>query len=686
IRDRAVAVIRTAWRYAPDLGNLSETCIQALRALYGDRPHFTTFVKTARLDHRTDLFRALERFEEFLNCDVGEVFEHKTLGIGVVEEIEPDQRRVTIRFPNKAPKEFTFEGVREFLTKHPRGSFRAERARDAEGLRQRLMEQPAEFVRFVLKDFPEGLSQIDLRNLLLDGVLTREQWDSWWAANRRAIQRDPYIDWNRGARGLLRLRSEPKTYYEDVADQFRESDSPAARSALISEIAKHIKDEPPPEGFAEGLLRVLQTEFEALDAGNAAGRLLCIYVAQDLVRVFPALALPTAFDEKQCIAGCSDPVGMLAALGVFEYQCRAVETLAALDRARAVGICAQTIPVAGPRFAQWLLDRLIAEGEIDAVSRALDRLLRSPERYPEMFLWAARAFFDDKFAALTLDVTARDIVLEIADYVRDLQNQVDHGVANAPTLRGIVQKLKNFLAEDRYAVVRLAVTPLSVAEARAVCKAFDGHSAFPDHYVGALRHAVLEVHPDLDEAARAAAADLDESVLYVTRESLARRQHELQHLRTVEIPKNSKEIGEAASLGDLSENAEYEAARHRQRILFKRAEELQKEIERARPMDPSWVLTDRIWPGTRFQVRNLQTGEIETYQIMGAWDSKPEENILSYLTPAAAQFLRKRVGEKITIQRPGAPSTQYEVLKIENALADKAEPAAESSLATEAQN
>jgi len=665
----AVAVIRTAWRHAPDLGSLSETAIEALKALYGRRPHFKSFISAGGLDQRADLFRALERFEEFLYCDVGEVFEHQALGIGIVEEIAPDRRRVTIRFPGKAPKEFTCEGVRDFLKKHKAGGFRAEQLRDPEALKRRAFESPAEFVRFVLKDHPEGFSQADFKNLLLEGFMTREEWARWWADNRKTVRRDPYVDWERGVRGVMRLRSEPKPYYAGVAEEFRENDTTAARVQLIAEVAKHVGEEPPPEAFARELLDALPTEFDGLEESDLAGRLEKLYLARDLTRVFPAIAVPAQFDEAAILSKSDNSAQLILALTTFDFQCRAMKALTAINPARAAEVGAQMLPDAGPRFAQWLIDRLIALGEIAAVSRALDRLLRSPARNPEMFLWAARNYFADKYVALTLDVTPHEIISEMAEFVRDCQNQVDHGVPNTSTLRGIIVKMKNFLGEDRYTIVRRAVTPLTVAEARTLCKGFDSHAAFPELFVAALRHAVMEIHPDFDESAKAAAADLDEEVLYVTTESLQRKQGELQHLRSVEIPKNSHEIGEAASLGDLSENAEYEAAHHRQRILFKRAEELQKEIERARPIDPGWVRTDRVWPGTRFQARDVRTGEIVTYAILGAWDGRPEENVLSYLTPAAQKFLRRRVGEKVLAHRPNAEPVEYEILSIENALA-----------------
>lgn len=666
----AVEVIRSAWRYAPGLGRLSETAVEALKALYGKRANFKSFLAAAGLDRRSDLFRASERFAQFLYCDEGEVFEHPTLGIGIVESIEPERHRVAIRFAGKAPKEFTFEGVREYLKKIECGSFRAERLRDPNALKQRAFEEPVEFMHFVLKDYPEGLSQADLKNLLLEDFFSREEWEQWWAANRRAFRRDSYIDWGRGTRGLLRLRSQPKTYYEGVAEDFREADS-ATRLALISEVTKHIGEEPPPPDFAHDLLDAVQTEFNELEEGDLSGRLERVYLAQDLAQTFGGLEPSPELDEASLLSQVADPADLILKLSVLEFQYRAVKALTVADLPRAARICADMLSAASARFAQWLVEWLIAEGEVGAVSAAFDQLLRSPACNPETFLWAARQFFADKYAALlSIETTPQDLIRALVEFLKETRNQIDRGVPNASTLRGIEVKMKNMLAEDHYEVLRKTILPLPVTEARALCRLFESHAAFPDHYLASLRYAVQESRPDVEETATAAGPDtLDETVLYVTRESFQRRQGELQHLRTVEIPKNSREIGEAAAMGDLSENAEYEAARHRQRMLFKRAEEMQSEIERARIIDPHWVRTDCVWVGTRIEVRDICTGETETYTILGAWDSRPEEKVLSYLTPAAARFLRRCVGEHVIVQRLNSEPTEYEILKIENALA-----------------
>jgi transcription elongation GreA/GreB family factor len=91
-------------------------------------------------------------------------------------------------------------------------------------------------------------------------------------------------------------------------------------------------------------------------------------------------------------------------------------------------------------------------------------------------------------------------------------------------------------------------------------------------------------------------------------------------------------------------------------------------LQRARVVEPDHIFTEAIGFGTAFQIKNMDTGEIEEYTLLGLWDAEPEKNILSYITPFGRQFLKCKVGHSLVVVRPGGGSTQYKVLSIRNAL------------------
>jgi transcription elongation factor GreA len=205
---------------------------------------------------------------------------------------------------------------------------------------------------------------------------------------------------------------------------------------------------------------------------------------------------------------------------------------------------------------------------------------------------------------------------------------------------------------------------MPVDQARSLYKHMTGLTALSDAWKHAAIQSLLNVRSDL----RQRPEEEERPPLFVTAESLREKQSELQRIRTEDIPANSKDIQIAREHGDLSENAEYKAAKERQELLHRRAEELQELIDRARPIVPEAIKGDVIAPGTRARLRNLGSQQEESFTFLGMWDADPDNGIISYLSPIGQQLLRHRVGETQKVKLPSGDVTEYEILAIEKAI------------------
>jgi transcription elongation factor GreA len=132
----------------------------------------------------------------------------------------------------------------------------------------------------------------------------------------------------------------------------------------------------------------------------------------------------------------------------------------------------------------------------------------------------------------------------------------------------------------------------------------------------------------------------------------------------VEIPQNSQEIGVAMTKGDLRENAEYKAALERQELLKSAASKLQDELQRAQIADAAQISADAVAFGTTVTLKNLLTGEVEQYTIMGPWESDPARNVISYRSPLGAELVNHRKGDELELSI-GEKSFKYSVQDIE---------------------
>lgn len=142
-----------------------------------------------------------------------------------------------------------------------------------------------------------------------------------------------------------------------------------------------------------------------------------------------------------------------------------------------------------------------------------------------------------------------------------------------------------------------------------------------------------------------------------------RLQDELKHLKTVERPNVIKAIAEAREHGDLSENAEYTAARERQSFIEGRVAELEDKISRAEVIDPTKLSGDTVKFGATVTLADEDTDEEITYQIVGQDESDIKNGMLSIQAPLARALINKSVGDSVEVSTPGG-SKVYEIVTV----------------------
>jgi len=149
----------------------------------------------------------------------------------------------------------------------------------------------------------------------------------------------------------------------------------------------------------------------------------------------------------------------------------------------------------------------------------------------------------------------------------------------------------------------------------------------------------------------------------MTAEGLTRLQEELRQLKTIERPNIIRAIAEAREHGDLSENAEYHAARERQSFIEGRLAELEDKIARAEVIDVSKLSGRTIKFGARVTLADEDTDEEASYQIVGAEEADIAQGRLSITSPLARALIGKQTGDTVEVSTPRG-SKSYEIVKV----------------------
>ena len=149
----------------------------------------------------------------------------------------------------------------------------------------------------------------------------------------------------------------------------------------------------------------------------------------------------------------------------------------------------------------------------------------------------------------------------------------------------------------------------------------------------------------------------------ITKAGYEALREKVRHLRQVERQEVIRSIEEARAHGDITENAEYEAAKERQAFLEGRIGELEHKIACADVIDPSQVNTDRVMFGCTVVLQNLNTDEEVRYQLVGPEESDIGQGRISVSSPLGRAMIQREVGDEIVVNAPGGVR-RYELVDI----------------------
>ena len=661
----------------PDSAVLQPLLVAGLKAQFAQHEQVEDFIRLAGVSRQgANLVNAYKQFREWTHFAPGQVFQHHHWGVGVVRSLDLSAGKLVIDFELETGKEMTVEGARKFLTWLEPKHILARRAKDPEALQALAEDRPTELIRLALAGQKGSqMRQSELKALLLGTVIEEKSWNSWWGRAREQLAVDPYIDFERsgGAHALLRLREKPRSFAEEIEEGFFDPEvSTAGRVELIRQLARAPKDTRLPSSLVRRIVERLNEEWELNSESSPVVRLEIAYMLEDLAQAVPdaQVEIPDVEDILDEITDYHD----LFEIDHLDYGARALAQLIRRDGDEGIRQATSLLPEAPVKLAQAIWQTMEKEHHIEQGGSALQRLFDNPLDNPDTFAWALRCTLDGTWKHLEDYFPAEAMVPELIDQMEQWQHLADdstHPRDRRETARKLLSRGRTLLSADHFELLSLAVEGMPRETAARLRRQIQSHAAFNAAFKAQADRAIAVTRRDLEDPAEAseAASAADDAVFSCTVRAQALAMAELRDITSNRIPENARVIEEARMEGDLRENAGYQYAKEEQKMLVQRQATLSDLLRRARVIRAEDVDTRRIGFGTRFKVRNLDSGQDETYTLLGRWEADPERNVLNEQAPLARQFTGRMVGDKLRIERPGAPATNYEVLAIENALA-----------------
>jgi transcription elongation GreA/GreB family factor len=555
---------------------------------------------------------------------------HRSWGFGRIKTVDTVFARFMIDFDNKAGHMMDLAFAAESLKPIAKDHILARKASDLEALRQMAATQHLELIKLVLNSYGGKATVEQIQQVLVPDVI-RDDWKKWWEATRRELKKNGHFQ-------VPLKKSEPLLYQvkevslqDRLMEGFRTAKGLKARIVVATELLRNAHDLTDKAAAATEIIAVLNSEIPSYQRTQPAVALEAIFTRDDIRET---AGLPPVEGEvtSQSIWAQDAKLGpLLEQLPASKHR-RALESFKAANPEHWHAALEAALNNVSAKVCHELAGLLIQEGKIEQLKETVARLVSQHTASSELLLWLAKDR-NDSFA----DILGPEVFRAMLTAME--RDQFNERRSN---------RLRDFILDDQALLVEL-IGSADFEVIKDLTRALQLSPSFDDMDKRSLLARIVKSYPAIQALISGDQAK-QETALLVSWESLERRKNEYRELVEKKIPANSKEIAVARSYGDLSENHEYKAAKEMQKLLMLRKADLETQLVRARGTDFAAPRTDVASIGTVVQATDLATNQPEHFTILGAWDSDPEKDIVSYLSPVAQSLLGHKVGDEVEVE------------------------------------
>jgi transcription elongation GreA/GreB family factor len=569
---------------------------------------------------------------------------HRSWGFGRIRTVDTVFARFTIDFPGKPGHTMDLAFAAESLKPLPKDHILSRKVSDLDGLRQLAATNHLELVKLVLNSFGGKATVDQVQQVLVPDVI-KDDWKKWWEGAKRELKKDGHFQ-------LPLKKSEPIVYQvkevslqDRLLSEFRAAKGLKARIAITGEILKSATDLADKQAAAAEVIAALNAEIAAYQRTQPAVALEGIF-ARDDIRLMAELPPAEGEVQSQVIWAQENKLGpLMEQLPALKHR-RALDSFKAANPAHWHEVLLNNLKNIPAKLCREFVAVLVHEGKLPELKETLARLISQHTASSELLLWLAKDRNDSLADILGPEVFRAMLTAMERDQFNERRSN----------------RLRDFILDDQDLLVEL-IGSADLEVIKDLTRALQYSPSFDDMDKRSLLARIVKSYPVIQSLISGDASH-KESHLVVSWESLERRKNEYHELVEKKIPANSKEIAQARSYGDLRENHEYKAAKEMQKLLMRRKAEMENELVRARGTDYANVRTDIAGIGTIVHATDLEANQSEQFTILGAWESDPEQGVVSYLSPVAQSLIGHKVGDEVEFEIHGVRHN-HRILSIE---------------------
>ena len=613
------------------------------------------FFNTCDIENATDKVEALDRFSQLLEYRPGAVVYHESgWGIGEILEVDALLGQIRVDLEEKKDHRISIEAVDSILDILPEGTFRCMLYHESEELTRLVEEDPVELVQKVIHDYGNPLPQKEIKARMIDGAIDSADWTRWWTRTKKKLRDSGFFRIGDRSPYLVEQLEEAVSFEDELLSRFRRDDWIDCRSAARQIIKGGEKKYPAayPEvavGLQERLTKVSNktTVFE-----------ICLLLARVKQAEEPEVSW-LEFLESFTVDEISEA---LDSLPVGENPRKVFKLLGETRPADQLSVALKAFQGRSDNLRKVAFETIdsIDPGELKELC---SQIYASPRLSPEACIWLLGCRLAGKEGSgidPLFKRTSRELVTLLMDLLEHLIDKEVREGRNA--VKELMKKVETLLYYSEGDFFKEAVDLMESAERKMLYKRVLRQQAQLPLKGPRFLEAISSVDPSVNQEDKIPDWENPE-IIFSTEAGRGVIEEENRELQDEKLPAIFKAIGDAAELGDLSENAEFTSACEERDNLVRKAEQIQDDLEKVKIIDSSMVEEGVVGLGSRVRAENMESGESVLYSVLGPWDGGPEEGVLNYRSPLGQFFLGKEVDDEVEVVLPGGTS-MYRILEI----------------------
>jgi len=565
---------------------------------------------------------------------------HRSWGFGRIKSYDSTNRKLLIDFdgkPGHAMDPAFCIGTLEIL---PEKHLLVRKQTEAAKIQDLIENNPAQLVVEALETYPNNAATgVELENLF-SSVIGADKFKRWWTAAKKQLAGDARVAVPAKRTEVYVLRDEPVNVEDELVEQFKNTRSPRRRLLIAAEILATAKKKDL-KPLAANLLADVTAIVKDTQGLEQAERLQGAWVRNDLA----ALAgqdIATIEPKVEELVSNERDLQVIAEKLPTGYHVRLLDLILVAHPTAWKEIVFNLLKLSSGKFTTECVNFLIDHECGSEITSTFQRWQVEQNLRAPVLLWIVKNRTTRKFSRLLNDLLGPRLLTAIL-FAIDYEALQTAGARRMP--------LADILSEDTDLIPDL----LSTADpetARDLANTLLLNQGFEELTKKSLLARFIKLFPGIQSLVASDEGDKGEALL-VSKESYDRKREEYDTIVTKKIPENSKAIAAAREHGDLRENSEYKMAKQDQTLLLAQKAQLESELGSARVTDFKDTTTDAVGVGSIVELRDLGSKKVATFSILGAWDSDPEHNIMSYKTPLGQALLSKKVGDEVKVKIAG---------------------------------